>query len=110
MSESIPFTRTRKSLSPKLLLNTLTTFCQYFKPEYIKNIAQQLSGKQVGLFKEHGASDLRFTSAKNIPSIVFGPCGNNHHGKEEYVSIQNLELYYQALKEFVKKTIMNECH
>ena len=76
----------------------------------LKNIAQQLSGKQVGLFKEHGASDLRFTSAKNIPSIVFGPCGNNHHGKEEYVSIQNLELYYQALKEFVKKAIINECY
>jgi len=74
----------------------------------LKNIAQQVSGKEVKLCKEHGASDLRFTSAKNIPSIIFGPYGNNHHGKEEYVSIQSLTTYYQVLKEFVKKAIMNE--
>jgi len=76
----------------------------------LKDIAQHVSGKEVRLCKEHGASDLRFTSAKNIPSIIFGPCGNNYHGKGEYVSIQNLTIYYQALKEFVKKTIMNERH
>jgi len=69
----------------------------------LKDTAQQISGKEVKLGKEHGASDLRFTSAKNILSIIFGPYGKNHHGKDEYVSIQSLEIYYQALKEFVKK-------
>ncbi len=69
----------------------------------LKDIAQQISGKEVKLSKAHGASDMRFTSAKNIPSIIFGPYGKNHHGKDEYVSIQSLTIYYQALKEFVEK-------
>jgi succinyl-diaminopimelate desuccinylase len=69
----------------------------------LKDIAQQISGKEVKLSKAHGASDMRFTSAKNIPSIIFGPYGKNHHGKDEYVSIQSLTIYYQALKEFVGK-------
>jgi succinyl-diaminopimelate desuccinylase len=74
----------------------------------LKEIAQKKTGKNVQLTKEHGASDLRFTSARNIPSVIFGPYGNNHHGKDEHISIQSLELYYQVLEEFVKKTVVKE--
>jgi succinyl-diaminopimelate desuccinylase len=73
------------------------------KISQLQEIAQQISGKEVKLNKEHGASDLRFTSAKNIPSIIFGPYGKNHHGKDEYVSIASLTIYYQALKKFVQQ-------
>ncbi len=47
----------------------------------LKKVAEKESDKEVKLGKEHGVSDLRFTSTKGIPSVIFGPYGNNHHGK-----------------------------
>ncbi len=71
----------------------------------LKESVEECSGKEVKLGKEHGSSDLRYTSAIGIPSVIFGPYGNNHHGKGEYVSIQSLEKYYEALKQFIIKEI-----
>jgi len=67
----------------------------------LQNIGKKISGKEVELTRDHGASDLRFTSEKNIPSVIFGPYGRNHHGKGEYVSIKSLDLYYKILKTFI---------
>lgn len=69
----------------------------------LRDTAGKVSGKKVKLSRGHGASDLRFTSAENIPSVIFGPYGKNHHGKGEYISIESLHLYYKALTEFVEK-------
>lgn len=72
----------------------------------LKKVVEEYSGKEVKLCKEHGASDLRFTSSKGIPSVIFGPYGSNYHGKGEYVSILSLEKHYKALKLFIIKEII----
>jgi len=72
----------------------------------IKKLQQSIAKStqtKVELLKEHGASDLRFYSDKGIPAVICGPLGSNYHGKEEFIYISSLELYYKALKNFVKE-------
>lgn len=53
-----------------------------------------------------GATDSRFFSAHNIPSIEFGPLGANVHGANENVKISSLgivrKFYYKLVTELVK--------
>jgi len=53
-----------------------------------------------------GATDSRFFSAHNVPTIEFGPLGGNVHGANEYIEISSLELvrkfYYKLISELVK--------
>ena len=53
-----------------------------------------------------GATDSRFFSTYNIPTIEFGPLGNNVHGANENVKISSLEIvrkfYYELITELVK--------
>jgi succinyl-diaminopimelate desuccinylase len=53
-----------------------------------------------------GATDSRFFSAYNIPTIEFGPLGSNVHGANESVKISSLEIvrkfYYKLITELVK--------
>ncbi len=53
-----------------------------------------------------GATDSRFFSAYNIPTIEFGPLGSNVHGANEDVKISSLEIvrkfYYKLITELVK--------
>ena len=36
-----------------------------------------------------------------MPAVEFGPVGGGHHGPEEWVSIESLARYRQALSDFV---------
>lgn len=58
--------------------------------------------RKCALLKEHGASDLRFFSEKGIQTAIFGPHGENYHGKDEFVYIKSLEKYYAVMKAFVE--------
>jgi succinyl-diaminopimelate desuccinylase len=51
---------------------------------------------------EHGASDVRFFSQRKIAAIMFGPKGENCHGKGEFVEIDSIEKCYAILERFVK--------
>ncbi|MFH1173907.1 MAG: M20/M25/M40 family metallo-hydrolase [archaeon] len=55
------------------------------------------------LLKEHGSSDLRYTSEKGMTSVIFGPRGANYHGKDEYVEVRSLATYYAALMRFLNE-------
>jgi succinyl-diaminopimelate desuccinylase len=37
-----------------------------------------------------------------MPGVEFGPSGGGHHGPEEWVSIESLAQYRQALVDFVR--------
>ncbi len=67
----------------------------------LKLCAEETTGKEVSLIQEHGASDLRFFSEKGIPAVIFGPMGENFHGKDEFVHISSIELLYKTLKKFI---------
>ena len=50
-----------------------------------------------------GASDAISFIDAGVPAVEFGPVGGGHHGPEEWVSIESLEHYSQALVRFVRE-------
>src|SRR5215212_6812670 len=49
-----------------------------------------------------GASDAVSFLAAGVPAVEFGPIGDGHHGPVEWVSVNSLRSYRQALEGFVK--------
>jgi succinyl-diaminopimelate desuccinylase len=49
-----------------------------------------------------GASDAASFIEAGIPAVEFGPAGGGHHGPDEWVSLQSLSSYRQALAGFVR--------
>lgn len=67
----------------------------------LKACAEKITNEKVNLIQEHGSSDLRFFSEKGIPAVIFGPKGGNHHGKDEFVYLSSLNLFYRTVQEFI---------
>lgn len=76
------------------------------KNKYLKllnKIAKEtLNLKKDLFFKNHGTNDARFASQVGIPSVGFGPVGNNYHAQQEFVYISSLFSYNNILEQFVK--------
>ncbi len=49
-----------------------------------------------------GASDAISFLEAGIPAVEFGPIGGGHHGPHEWVSLESLGRYRQALGDFVR--------
>lgn len=69
----------------------------------LQQSARKIIGQPVKLVKGHGASDLRYTSERGIPSVIFGPYGENYHGDDEYVSIKSLKRHYLIMADFISR-------
>ena len=48
-----------------------------------------------------GASDAISFIEAGVPAVEFGPVGGGHHGPAEWVSVDSLTQYRQALRDFV---------
>lgn len=73
--------------------------------EHIKRLAktaEKITGKPASFIRIMGASDIRYTSAKNIPSVLMGPWGEGMHGKDEYCLISSIEPCYDTLAAYIK--------
>jgi succinyl-diaminopimelate desuccinylase len=54
---------------------------------------------------EHGASDARFLSVRDVPGVVWGADGEmSQHGDDEHVVIDSIERLYRSLEAFLSKT------
>jgi succinyl-diaminopimelate desuccinylase len=49
-----------------------------------------------------GTSEVVSFLNAGTPAVEFGPIGDGHHGPEEWVSIESLDRYREALVEFVR--------
>jgi succinyl-diaminopimelate desuccinylase len=49
-----------------------------------------------------GTSDVISFLKAGMPGVEFGPAGEGHHGPEEWVSIDSLGRYRDALIQFVE--------
>jgi succinyl-diaminopimelate desuccinylase len=49
-----------------------------------------------------GASDAVSFLRAGVPAVEFGPVGDGHHGPDEWVSVQSLASYRQAIAKFVE--------
>jgi succinyl-diaminopimelate desuccinylase len=47
-----------------------------------------------------GASDAVAFLKAGVPAVEFGPKGGGHHGPDEWVSIDSLQIYRRALNDF----------
>ena len=62
---------------------------------------EQVSGGPVATVGRDGASDAISFIRAGIPAVEFGPAGAGHHGPEEWVSIESLHQYRDALTGFI---------
>lgn len=80
----------------------------YTSPEndYIKKfteIYRRVLKKDIIFGKEHGATDGRFFSEKNIPVLTIYPLGAGVHSRDEWVSVSSLNTLLSLFKEFLKE-------
>lgn len=73
---------------------------------FVKTAGKSL-GRKIALVKEHGASDVRFFTAKGIPGVVFGPRNLNIHSAGERVFVPDLAKIEALYCEFAKKVSAN---
>jgi acetylornithine deacetylase len=58
---------------------------------------QTITGKQPLIYSVGGWDDGAISSAAGIPTVVFGPSGNDWHGPNEYVDLASLHKCAQAM-------------
>ena len=63
-------------------------------------VCRSIEGEALSVGRD-GASDAISFLEAGIPAVEFGPIGGGHHGPEEWVSIESLTRYRQALGDFV---------
>ncbi|CAN5177005.1 M20/M25/M40 family metallo-hydrolase [soil metagenome] len=63
-------------------------------------VSHSLDDEAVSVGRD-GASDAISFLEAGVPAVEFGPTGGGHHGPEEWVSIDSLSRYRQALRDFV---------
>lgn len=61
----------------------------------LQKIASQVTGSSVEIGREHGCTDARYFSDRNIPAYLYGPLGDGIHGRDEWVSISSLCDQYE---------------
>jgi succinyl-diaminopimelate desuccinylase len=64
-------------------------------------VAKATRGEVMSVGRD-GASDAASFIEAGIPAVEFGPAGGGHHGPDEWVSLQSLSSYRQALAGFVR--------
>ena len=64
-------------------------------------VSRSMRGEALSVGRD-GASDVAAFLAAGIPAVEFGPAGAGHHGPEEWVSVDSLVRYRQALGDFVR--------
>jgi succinyl-diaminopimelate desuccinylase len=71
---------------------------------YVRMLAESvMEGSSVDRISvgRDGASDAVSFIEAGVPAVEFGPIGAGHHGPDEWVSIESLSSYRQALVDFV---------
>ncbi len=66
----------------------------------LRDAVGALTGDESLSVGRDGASDAITFLGAGIPAVEFGPTGAGHHGPDEWVSVQSLATYRQALRDF----------
>ncbi len=69
--------------------------------ELVQRIAEEVTGKEVLIKREHGGTDARYFGEKGIPAFLHGVEGGGIHGKEEWVSLKSLQENYEISKKLL---------
>jgi succinyl-diaminopimelate desuccinylase len=70
----------------------------------LNDIAKKILKKRKDLFfNNHGTNDARFANLVAIPSVAFGPVGDNYHAKDEFVYIDSLINFEKIILNFLER-------
>ena len=86
VNEGFPFTQIKNNI---------------FLKKYV-NIASKEIGNKIIFNKSEGASDARFFSEKGIPAIITKINCANIHADNEWIDINEMEIFYNILHKFIK--------
>ncbi|MBI5654695.1 M20/M25/M40 family metallo-hydrolase [Candidatus Uhrbacteria bacterium] len=64
--------------------------------------AMRINGLKPQFALDYGSSDARFFTSLGIPVILSQPKGEGHHGKNEWVDIDSIEIYTNVVKTFLE--------
>jgi len=78
---------------------TYTRLDDPYVQKFLQAVREQGREPEIGF--DHGSSDARFFSERDIPVIICQPDGQGHHGPDEWVSIQGIKDYYETVKRFL---------
>ncbi len=74
----------------------------------MRKIMQQNFGRNIEVRTENGSSDARFFTNHDIPIIIVKMPGQDHHGPNEHLYVQDIMPMYYSLKEFIEKFAKQE--
>lgn len=64
-------------------------------------VCAKIKGKPSEPIISHGSSDARFFYKQSIPTVLVRPYGGDLHGDNEWIDLDDLNRFYDALKTFV---------
>ena len=70
-------------------------------------IAREVTGKAIESHTAHGSSDARWFAWKGVPTINVGITGSGYHTSPEWVSLHDLNQFYQITHRFVTEQAKN---
>ena len=83
------------------VLSTGLPLCTNVNNPYVKKWID-VTGKDISFEKAHGASDGRFLSEKNIPVILTKPISSEPHIDNEWIDLDDLEIFKNKIVEWLK--------
>lgn len=57
--------------------------------------------------REHGGSDARFITARNIPVIMSRPLCGNLHAKEEWIDIDSMISFHEIYRHYLNRRLLD---
>jgi succinyl-diaminopimelate desuccinylase len=68
-------------------------------------VANELTGNQVNLVREHGASDARFAVACGIPVVMSRPDVGNLHAEDEWIDIESMMAFFTMYATYLERKL-----
>jgi len=73
------------------------------KAHHFITTLEEITGEKAAFCDSYGASDARFFTRYNIPSIIIEPTGGGRHSADEWLLAADLEKYYQLIERWLIK-------
>ncbi len=74
----------------------------------LKRIMEKNFGREIVLRTENGSSDARFYANSGIPIVIVKMVGEDHHGENEHILVDEILPMYKSMEEFVYAYLSKE--
>ena len=64
-------------------------------------LISEVTGQEYTSSFSFGTTDGRFFSAVNVPCVIVQPPGGDHHGNDEWLSVEGFQQFYEVLRRYI---------